>query len=153
MSTLFPTSLQMDLPGPIVYTVWSQEQLYELLKLLSEVINKDYIWGSTFREESWEFVNEQIRRKHPHFTVGRMKAKLRHLKRKYRLFSTLLASRGVQWDRRTNAVCTPEEVWAEYVMVSRVSASLHWYRRINLTKKSHIENITYHERSTKILFF
>ncbi|KAK4348382.1 hypothetical protein RND71_031137 [Anisodus tanguticus] len=121
MSTLSSTLLQMDLPGPRVYGPMTQDQQYELLKLLAEVIRKDYAWGSTFREESWKFVGDQM-----HLSVARLKAKLRNLKRKYRLFSTLLARRGVQWDRRNNTVAFDREgVWISYVMENPQGYQFH----------------------------
>ncbi|MCD7461335.1 hypothetical protein HAX54_045905 [Datura stramonium] len=107
----------MDLPGPMVYVVMTEHQQYELLKRLAKVISEDCEWGSTFREESWRAVSEQMQRIHPLFSVDRLKRKLRNLKRQYRLFSNLLSRRGVQWDRRTNSMAYAREgVWMSYVL-------------------------------------
>ncbi|CAN4121390.1 unnamed protein product [Withania somnifera] len=108
----------MDLPCPNVYVGLTEDEQYELLKLLAKVISKDYEFGNTFQEESWRNVSNQMQRMNPQFSVDRLKKKLKHLTRKYWLFSTLLSRRGVKWDRRTNAmVYTREGVWISYSLV------------------------------------
>lgn len=119
MITLSPTSLQMALPFPYVDVIMTEDQQYEFLKLLAKEISKDYQFGNKFQEESWSIVSNQMQRMNPHFSVDRLKAKLRILTRKYWLFSTLLARRGVQWDRRTNSmVYARPGVWISYSLVS-----------------------------------
>ncbi|WMV44511.1 hypothetical protein MTR67_037896 [Solanum verrucosum] len=105
----------MDLPSPNVHVFMTEEQQYEFLKLLAKEISKDYEFGSTFQEESWSIVTNQMQRMNPHLSVAHLKAKLRIFTRKYWLFSTLLARRGVQWDRRTNSMTYARPgVWISY---------------------------------------
>ncbi|KAF3648510.1 hypothetical protein FXO37_19407 [Capsicum annuum] len=105
----------MYLRGPNVNEGLTEDEQCILLKLLAKEISKDYEFGNTFQEESWMIVSNQMKRMNPHFSVDRLKAKLRHLSRKYWLFSTLLARRGVKWDRRTNSMGYAREgVWISY---------------------------------------
>lgn len=102
-----------------VYIIMTEDEQYQLLKLLAKEISKDYEFGSTFQEESWRIVSNHMQRMNPQITIYHLKAKIRILTTKYWLFSTLLARRGVQWDRRTNSMAYDRPgVWISYSLVS-----------------------------------
>lgn len=89
--------------------------LLEKMKQLGNISFKRAIW-SEMDEELFAVMGER-------YGVDKLRGKFNRLRKKYREFSELIAHDHVVWDRSSNKILAPEDVWLKFCMVRIICLS------------------------------
>ncbi|KAL8039718.1 hypothetical protein ABFX02_10G054350 [Erythranthe guttata] len=87
---------------------------FHFLKIMAEEIEKHYVPGSTFREESQNYVFRKFRVAFGPFYSDRfLKSRFKHLRKRYQDFSDILSHEGVHWNKEHNLLYGNQKVLTE----------------------------------------
>ena len=116
---------------------WPESLEHTFIVTLIEETGKGKVHNGKVKTDCWKAVTDEFNKKAgKHYNVEQIKGKLKRLKKKYRLFSKLIARTDMEWDPNTNTAKGSDAAWLNALQVSVIPLiNFHFVHYLNSSCK------------------